>query len=75
RDLAVRKRKTEVDQQVGAVVETASSHRLPAPLNARLLALIHDIEDGRRAMSWQNLEELAALNHAEYPAQAEVHTS
>src|SRR5437667_971 len=62
RDLAVRKRKTEVDQQVGAVVETASSHRLPAPLNARLLALIHDIEDGRRAMPWQNLEELAAVN-------------
>ncbi len=70
RDLAVRKRKTEVDQQVGAVVETASSHRLPAPLNARLVALIHDIEDGRRAMSWQNLEELAALNQRAYPEEA-----
>ncbi len=74
RDLAVRKRKTEADQQVGAVVETASSHRVPAPLNARLAALIHDIEDGRRAMSWQNLEDLTALNHTAYPAQTEVHT-
>ncbi len=74
RDLAVRKRKTEVDQQVGAVVDTASAHGLPAPLNARLVALVHDLEDGRQAMSWQNLEDLVALNHTEYPAQTEMHT-
>ncbi len=74
RDLAVRKRKTEVDQQVGAVVDTASAHGLPAPLNARLVTLIHELEDGRRAMSWQNLDDLVALNHAEYPEHAEVHT-
>src|SRR2546428_2853775 len=67
RDLAVRKRRTEVDQQVGAVVETASARGLPAPLNARLVALVHDLEDGRRAMSWQNLEDLDAVNRRAYP--------
>lgn len=73
RDLAVRKRKTEVDQHLGSVVETATARRLSAPLNARLVSLIHDLEVGRRSMSWQNLEELSALNHLEYSAQAEVH--
>lgn len=72
RDLAVRKRKTEVDQQVGAVVETAHARRLSAPLNVRLVSLIHDLEIGRKPMSWQNVEELSALNHIVYPAQPEV---
>src|SRR5207245_10025120 len=48
RHLAVRKRRTEDEQQVRAVVETASVRSLPAPLNARLVALVHDLEDGKR---------------------------
>src|SRR2546427_5409137 len=67
RDLAVRKRRTEVDQQGGSVIETASAHGLPAPLNPRLVALLHDLEDGKRTMSWQNLEELDAVNRRAYP--------
>ena len=51
RDLAVRKRKTEVDPQVGIVAEIAAAHGIDTPLLRRLVALIHDIEDGRRPMS------------------------
>ena len=51
RDLAVRKRKTEVDPQVGMVAEIAATHGIDTPLLRRLVALIHDIEDGRRPMS------------------------
>jgi hypothetical protein len=29
--------------------------------------MIHDIEDGRRPMSWDNLAELGALNAREWP--------
>jgi 2-dehydropantoate 2-reductase len=66
RDLAVRRRKTEVDQQVGAVVQIAAGHRIDAPLNRRLAELIHELEDGRRLMSWQNIEELNSLNNKVY---------
>lgn len=72
RDLAVRKRKTEVDQQVGAVVEIARADRLSVPLNSRLVDLVHDLEEGRRSMSWDNLAELEALNRTAYPEHAEV---
>ena len=75
RDLTVRKRRTEVDQQVGAIVETASARGLPAPLNARLVAIVHDLEDGRRAMSWQNLEELDAVNRRVYPEERQTVSS
>ncbi|WP_226575418.1 ketopantoate reductase family protein [Acuticoccus sediminis] len=51
RDLAVRKRRTEVDPQVGSVVRLAAEAGVPTPLLARLVELIHDIEDGRREMS------------------------
>ncbi len=47
RDLAVRKRRTEVDPQVGAVVAAAARHGLPTPALTRLVALIHAAEAGR----------------------------
>ncbi|MEM1382807.1 MAG: 2-dehydropantoate 2-reductase N-terminal domain-containing protein [Pseudomonadota bacterium] len=58
RDLAVRKRKTEVDPQVGAVVEIAAGHGIDTPLLSRLVTLIHDIEAGHRAMSADTFHEL-----------------
>lgn len=61
RDLAVRKRKTEVDPQVGAVAEIARSHGIEAPLLHRLVELIHDIEDGRRKMSRDTFHELTKV--------------
>ena len=61
RDLAVRRRKTEVDQQVGLVAEIGATHGLPMPLTRALVSMIHELEDGRRAMSWANLDALDTL--------------
>ncbi len=61
RDLAVRKRKTEVDPQVGAVAQIAAGHGIDAPLLHRLVALIHDIEEGRREMSVETFHELTKV--------------
>jgi 2-dehydropantoate 2-reductase len=61
RDLAVRQRKTEVDSQLGVVVAKARRLGIGTPLLERVLEMIHDLEDGRRAMGWANLEELVAL--------------
>jgi 2-dehydropantoate 2-reductase len=59
RDLAVRKRKTEVDAQVLPVVEVGRSLLIPTPLAARLVTMIHEIEDGKRPLDLANLDELA----------------
>jgi 2-dehydropantoate 2-reductase len=61
RDLAVRKRKTEVDAQLGPVVEIGREHEIETPINARVIAMIHEIEDGRRALDTANLDELNRL--------------
>lgn len=61
RDLAVRKRKTEVDPQVGTVAEIAAGHGIDTPLLRRLVELIHDIEDGRREMSQDTFHELTKV--------------
>jgi 2-dehydropantoate 2-reductase len=61
RDLAVRKRRTEVGAHFGSTIERARRHGIAMPLTERLLAMIEDLEAGRRAMSWANLDELAGL--------------
>ena len=60
RDLAVRKRKTEVGAMLGATVTRAKGYGLAMPLTERLIAMIADLEEGRRQMAWSNLDELAA---------------
>jgi 2-dehydropantoate 2-reductase len=60
RDLAVRKRRTEVDAQLGIVVTLAQQAGVPTPLTVRLVELIHDIEHGVRALSLDTLDALAA---------------
>lgn len=64
RDLAVRHRATEVDQQIGLAAEIGARHGLEMPLTRKLVAMIHDLEAGRRQMSWQNLDELEELRQA-----------
>ncbi|MEI6246716.1 MAG: ketopantoate reductase C-terminal domain-containing protein, partial [Acidobacteriota bacterium] len=59
RDLAVRKRPTEVDAQLGIVVILGAEAGVPTPLTARLVALIHDIEMGARPQSLETLDALA----------------
>ncbi|HTM33384.1 MAG TPA: 2-dehydropantoate 2-reductase [Vicinamibacterales bacterium] len=60
RDLAVRKRATEVDAQLGIAVRLAAEAGVATPLAARLVALVHDIERGNRPQSLDTLAELAA---------------
>ncbi|HVJ32568.1 MAG TPA: 2-dehydropantoate 2-reductase [Terriglobia bacterium] len=59
RDLAVRKRKTEVDAQIGPVVEIGRLHGIPTPLCAKLIDLIHRTEDAHRQLELAGLDELA----------------
>jgi 2-dehydropantoate 2-reductase len=62
RDLAVRKRPTEVDAQLGIVVALGTEAGVPAPLTARLVELIHEIERGDRTQSLDALDVLAAAS-------------
>ena len=62
RDLVVRRRKTEVGALLGATVAKASTLGLGMPLTERLIAMIEDLELGRRAMSWNNIDELVAAS-------------
>jgi 2-dehydropantoate 2-reductase len=61
RDLVVRKRKTEVEAHLGATIARAERHAIEVPLTRRLLALIGELESGRRAMRWENLDELVRI--------------
>ncbi len=56
RDLAVRKRKTEVDAQIAIIASLGAEAGVATPMIDRLVSLIHDIEDGRREQSRANLD-------------------
>ncbi|WP_376098507.1 ketopantoate reductase family protein [Roseomonas sp. CCTCC AB2023176] len=58
RDLAVRKRRTEVDAQMAVVPQVGAGHGIPCPGFDRLVALIHEVEEGRRPLHDDNLLEL-----------------
>ena len=62
RDLAVRRRPTEVGALLGATVAKARKLGVATPLTERLITLIADLEAGRRVMAWDNLEELVRLS-------------
>jgi 2-dehydropantoate 2-reductase len=59
RDLAVRKRRTEVDAHFVPIVERAKQLGIDVPLLRRMIEMIHHIEEGRRDFSGANLDELA----------------
>ena len=60
RDLAIRKRPTEVDAQLGIIVRLGAEAGVPAPLTARVVAMIQEIERGERPLSRENLDALAS---------------
>jgi 2-dehydropantoate 2-reductase len=60
RDLAVRKRPTEVPWLTGELVRRAEAQGIPSPINRRLVQMIKEIERGERAMGWENINDLAA---------------
>jgi 2-dehydropantoate 2-reductase len=61
RDLAVRKRPTEVDHMVGWLVDEGRRRGVAMPLNERLVQQVHEIEQGKRDRGLGNLDELDAL--------------
>jgi 2-dehydropantoate 2-reductase len=67
RDLAVRKRPTEVDAQLGIVVTLGAEAGIPTPLTSRLVQLIHEIERAARPQSLDTLAALAStLSHSDF---------
>ncbi|MFZ4407112.1 MAG: ketopantoate reductase family protein [Paracraurococcus sp.] len=61
RDLAVRKRQTDVAAQLAPVRAAARRHGIPTPMADRLVALIGDIQDDRREIGGALADELGAL--------------
>jgi 2-dehydropantoate 2-reductase len=58
RDLAVRRRKTEVDAQIAPIAEIGSRLGVDTPLVRRLVDLVRDVESGRRPQAWETLDAL-----------------
>ena len=58
RDLAVRKRKTEIDPQIGIIAKLGRDAGIATPAIEALVGLIHDIEDGRRPMAFETFQKL-----------------
>ena len=58
RDLAIRKRRTEVDVQIAPIVEVGAKHGIDCPTTRKLVQLIHEVEEGRRVLHDDNLLEL-----------------
>jgi 2-dehydropantoate 2-reductase len=57
-DLVVRRRKTEVEPIVGEMVRLGQSVGVDVRLNESLVRMIHEIEDGHRAMGYHNFDDL-----------------
>ncbi len=70
RDLAVRKRKTEVEAMVTGIRGTASRHGLRVPLVEAVGRMVGEIEAGTRQMSWDNLRALADVSAASYGSES-----
>jgi 2-dehydropantoate 2-reductase len=70
RDLAVRKRKTEVEAMVTGVRGAAARHGLQVPLVEAVGRMIGEIEAGTRQMSWDNIRALAEVSTAAYGAES-----
>jgi 2-dehydropantoate 2-reductase len=58
RDLAVRKRPTEVDHMIGWVIAEGRARGIPMPLNEDLVRQVKEIEAGVRSRGRANLDEL-----------------
>jgi 2-dehydropantoate 2-reductase len=61
RDLALRKRPTEIDAQIAIIAELSTEVGTLAPAITRLVELVHDIETGRRSQSLETFNELLTI--------------
>ncbi len=62
RDLAIRKRRTEVDMQIAPIADIGARHGIDCRVTRKLVEMIHEVEEGRRPMTDDNLLELARVN-------------
>ena len=60
RDIAVRKRRTETDAQLGPIVALGAETGVSTPMVSRLIALMHEVENGQRPQSHETLDLLKA---------------
>jgi 2-dehydropantoate 2-reductase len=60
RDIVVRKRKSEIDYISGEIVRRSEQFGIPTPVNRMQMQMFEEIESGRRALGWENLEKLKA---------------
>ncbi len=67
RDIKYKRRRTEVDFQVGPVVERGRQFGVPTPACALLLDGIHAVETRQRPHDWTTIRELAAAIRAADP--------
>jgi len=56
-DIVYRKRKSEAAYLT--VVSIADRYGVQVPLNARLIEIIGEVEDGKRALGWHNIDDLS----------------
>jgi 2-dehydropantoate 2-reductase len=68
RDLAVRKRPTEVGPMVGWVIEEGRRRGVAMPLNEALVQQVKELERGTRQRGLHNLDELEQLRAKLYPS-------
>ena len=61
RDLAVRKRKTEIDQQIGIITGLAAEVGVDTPATSKLVELVHETESGLRPQSVDTFNELLEI--------------
>ncbi|MEP7207452.1 MAG: ketopantoate reductase family protein [Casimicrobiaceae bacterium] len=73
RDLAVRKRPTEIDHMVGWVIGEGRRHGIAMPLNEALMKQVKELERGTRTCGLPNLQELEALRAELYPSSMGPH--
>jgi 2-dehydropantoate 2-reductase len=57
RDLK-RGRKTEIDYINGALVKLGETHGVPTPVNGEIVRVVKEIEEGKRSMRVENLNEI-----------------
>lgn len=58
RDIAVRKRKTELATLLLPVLDAGAQRGVAMPLNTLLAQMVQEIEAGKRQQTWQNFDEL-----------------
>jgi 2-dehydropantoate 2-reductase len=62
RDLAIRRRPTEIDVQIAPIAEIGARHDLACPAVRALVRMIHEVERGARPMTDANLDELMRVS-------------